>query len=995
MRHLSSILAAWLLLVASAFAGTPTQYYVDSVSGNDGNAGTSFGAAWKTLKYAVETGITRDSTNGDQINLYAPSGTPDDYSSGDPAIVIGDYASTATSTAPLIIRGIASDGTTPAIAYVTFAGRALFSNTSFDDLTLINLSAVGGNSTASMTLRHRFNVIGCLVDSTGGGDGIEGNQSCSVIHSDIQGSSGSNYLVYFGTSSGNMVIGNYIHERANACFGVLGGGRIVGNIIHTASTNSVAYSINSSTDYLYAANNYILSDTASTARGISNSGVNGFIINNYIEGYSGSGGVGIYNSGGDGLLIAGNRFFNCATNITPGDCRYVTDNSSTTASGIASLSTGDYTPTAELKEIALPLAIGGATTYINVGAIQNEAEAGGGGGGTDQVTIAPFNSGDLQEDNGVKTFAFTTSFNGEPTSLSGGAIQFYVDGGSPLTAGMTLDSLAAGVYTVTIDTTNANFNGGGEFLVTLSTGTVGGVPVANTKVGEGSVGRFSSAPANFNDLDIDGDGALVNVINVTNPVDSNLLTIKSETIGDDAAANFVTFFHSGGDSTSLTLTSLTNLIADIGSNGSGLTALPWNASWDAEVQSESADALVAYDPPTNAELDARTRLAAEYATAANLQIVDDRVDDILIDTAEIGVAGAGLTAITFDDSDVLEAIDAVDEGLILANSTLADLDAAVSNVAGEVNNMYSAYEPDGGGYRLTTNALEQAPTGSGGAADWTSEEKQQMRYRLGLDGATDVPGATANLATQASVNDIPTNAELDARTLPAANYFDPTVDAVTVGTNNDKGGYSLSVTPPTTAQITAAIEALASYIAMAADAETAATQATAAGVAAVAVQNKLPSNSRRMAGEGLIAKDLDDVDGDGGGPGAPLLYLSEPDFVWRLPKRSTRRLYAADPLRIAPGETVRAGFAVQQTIVCPTGSVPSDPQEPTGLTDELSGALAGISPDYVTLIVSAGDGATIGTEQWVQVMVSNTSAGGPFILSAKVIVSSAYPTDED
>lgn len=35
------------------------------------------------------------------------------------------------------------------------------------------------------------------------------------------------------------------------------------------------------------------------------------------------------------------------------------------------------------------------------------------------------------------------------------------------------------------------------------------------------------------------------------------------------------------------------LIADIGSNGSGLTALPWNAAWDAEVQSEANDALVA------------------------------------------------------------------------------------------------------------------------------------------------------------------------------------------------------------------------------------------------------------------------------------------------------------------------------------------------------------------------------------------------------------------
>lgn len=39
-----------------------------------------------------------------------------------------------------------------------------------------------------------------------------------------------------------------------------------------------------------------------------------------------------------------------------------------------------------------------------------------------------------------------------------------------------------------------------------------------------------------------------------------------------------------------------------GGTGTALTAIPWNAAWDAEVQSEAADALNAYDPPTHAEL---------------------------------------------------------------------------------------------------------------------------------------------------------------------------------------------------------------------------------------------------------------------------------------------------------------------------------------------------------------------------------------------------------
>jgi len=43
--------------------------------------------------------------------------------------------------------------------------------------------------------------------------------------------------------------------------------------------------------------------------------------------------------------------------------------------------------------------------------------------------------------------------------------------------------------------------------------------------------------------------------------------------------------------------------AVIGALGAGLSAIPWNAAWDAEVQSEVADALAVYDSPTKAELD--------------------------------------------------------------------------------------------------------------------------------------------------------------------------------------------------------------------------------------------------------------------------------------------------------------------------------------------------------------------------------------------------------
>lgn len=65
---------------------------------------------------------------------------------------------------------------------------------------------------------------------------------------------------------------------------------------------------------------------------------------------------------------------------------------------------------------------------------------------------------------------------------------------------------------------------------------------------------------------------------------------------------------------------------DIGAAGAGLTAVPWNAAWDAEVQSECTDALNAYDPPTNTEMEARTIAAASYATATALDTVDNFLD---------------------------------------------------------------------------------------------------------------------------------------------------------------------------------------------------------------------------------------------------------------------------------------------------------------------------------------------------------------------------------
>lgn len=130
------------------------------------------------------------------------------------------------------------------------------------------------------------------------------------------------------------------------------------------------------------------------------------------------------------------------------------------------------------------------------------------------------------------------------------------------------------------------------------------------------------------------------------------------------------------NATGTIVSNLASLTNDIGTNGQGLTALPWNAAWDTEVQSEVQDAIEVN------HLD--HLLAADYDPAS-----------------KPGVATALL-------------------------NELIESDAGVS--------------------RFTANALEQGPSGGGGVADWTADERTAIRAILGIpaSGTTpDVPSAGA------------------------------------------------------------------------------------------------------------------------------------------------------------------------------------------------------------------------------------------------------------
>jgi len=98
-----------------------------------------------------------------------------------------------------------------------------------------------------------------------------------------------------------------------------------------------------------------------------------------------------------------------------------------------------------------------------------------------------------------------------------------------------------------------------------------------------------------------------------------------------------------------------NILVDtavIGSAGAGLTAVPWNSAWDAEVQSEVADGLAAYDPPTKAEMDAMwtTAQTESYASDGAAATPAQLLYMILCAVSEFSISSTTITGKKVDGS---------------------------------------------------------------------------------------------------------------------------------------------------------------------------------------------------------------------------------------------------------------------------------------------------------------------------------------------------------
>ena len=217
--------------------------------------------------------------------------------------------------------------------------------------------------------------------------------------------------------------------------------------------------------------------------------------------------------------------------------------------------------------------------------------------------------------------------------------------------------------------------------------------------------------------------------------------------------------------------------AEIGAAGAGLTAVPWNAAWDAEVQSEVADGLAAF-----------------WTSPAALV-------DLMWDEAIAGHAGAGSTgealagATAPSAAAVADAVwDEAIAGHAVSGSTGEALSAA--GAAGDpwITALPGAYSAGQAG-KIVGDALDAAI--SSRMASYTQPTGfLAATFPTTVASTTNITAGTittvTNLTNAPTAGDFTATMKTSIGTAVAASAVASVTAGVTVATNNDKTGYALS-----------------------------------------------------------------------------------------------------------------------------------------------------------------------------------------------------------
>lgn len=193
-------------------------------------------------------------------------------------------------------------------------------------------------------------------------------------------------------------------------------------------------------------------------------------------------------------------------------------------------------------------------------------------------------------------------------------------------------------------------------------------------------------------------------------------------------------------------------------NGNTLTAVPWNTAWDAEVQSEVTDALNVYGGPTNAQMEARTLAAAEYATAAGQTTILNRIG---------AFTGSGI------------------------NNILGFLQAIMSKDAGTPSDVGGSFSPATDALEAIRNRGDAAWTGGGGGGGVAGSGSSAYTPILRTGGGTPLGGVKVWFTTDEAGD----NVVAGTLTTDAFGEVTANLDAGTYYMHVQKSGYNPSSTP--------------------------------------------------------------------------------------------------------------------------------------------------------------------------------------------------------
>lgn len=265
-----------------------------------------------------------------------------------------------------------------------------------------------------------------------------------------------------------------------------------------------------------------------------------------------------------------------------------------------------------------------------------------------------------------------------------------------------------------------------------------------------------------------------------------------------------------GPSGSGTAQTAGDIVADTNDIQTRLPAALVSGRMDASVGAMAANVLTATainaDAFTAAKFaaDVTTEFQAGLATAAALAVVDGIVDDILVDTAVIGAAGAGLTAVPWNaawdaevQSDVTDALNAYDpptsaELVSEINAVQADIAAlTIPSAASVADAVWEEPIADHSGTAGST-AEQLAAAGSAGDPWATALPGAYSAGQAGKIVGDNLNATVGSRASQTSVDDLPTNAELATALAGADDAVLAAIGALTIPSAADNAAAVLA-----------------------------------------------------------------------------------------------------------------------------------------------------------------------------------------------------------